>query len=277
MSTRTNRFEHLHSRFILPEEMRSSTKYPQRSQVEASSVFFDNNQSELLEGFALNLASQTYSRPDTPWLEVHKPIDSEPCIEVNIINPVSAHRLGESALIDSVILERGDVFRIGRLKYPELSQKISRTHTVLSYDHSRLLIEDRSRNGMHVSYPRPMRAEPKREPYSFGEQYFNWNDQWDEDVFYDSFDYDQFSGGHESGFVSHERLMRTYSERFSSLSEADFVVCYQAIETLRAILDSKKRERELFRHFHPDRNRLPNGRVANEIYLLLRAELGFEA
>lgn len=288
MTTASNR-EFLTNRFRDNENADLSTKWAvnQRSLVRpAYGETVSSLTTDLMYGVAVSLGR---AGRFGAWLELRESSqhDAHTALELNIIQRRIDKKIGESALVDTVTLIPGDVFTIGRYKYPNINPMVSRKHLQVSVDspfrHGAQLdvtVEDMgSENGTYL-YETPA---PTRKLYDDYDPYAGADEDEDEPAeqpfFKASYEQPKADQRHEQSAPDPvEALMKRYGTRFTSLSYIDFSVASSVADHLRSQYqgahNKTRLERELNKQLHPDRMAHPDKKIAHEMFLLAKDLLG---
>ena len=233
-------------------------------------------------------------KKETPWIDVRhmqyntlgdNPFDK--FLEINIIDPRRIY-LGQSALIDTVRLEVGDVYMVGRLKYPELPETVGHRQVSILYDAPEGSEDD-------FTPPFDRRRVSFAQPNQIQSHTFIYTEPRTLDPYYSSTEeppwanfnrkvYDQSESAptpepEPTPPVVNQRLVEfidRHRQEFPALSDADFGFCMAVCDDLKTKYSHDKRI--LFRQFnivlHPDavRHLAPTSR--HQVYILGKKLLG---
>ncbi len=277
----SQRHESLHARFSDPEATTIGSKWNTNNFTALTPhkpVYLDDRYTDLEHGVAVRLGSQR----DGSWLELRKsPEDQTSTFELNIID--STRRLGNRALIDTVLLVPGDVFTVGRFKYPDVGELVSRNHIQVSILEAKpaiapLQVAFKDLYSANGSY---LYTEKKQDSFF---DYDGWYDNEptdppyyrNEPPRYEAPPRQEPSQPEQKDIVA-EYLVK-YGSQYPALSYSDMALCIGVTTHLRSqfadVKDRAKLERALNIALHPDRKAHPNKQVAHELFLLGKNILG---
>ena len=205
--------------------------------------------------------------PNTSWVRVSLDENEKGYLNVDLLNPELIHRgMGRSALIDTVRIEEGDQYVIGRKKYPELGGYVSERHITLSVveeSHGAhwLGVRDmHSTNGTGVYVP----ASPTQDRRSGYRAYDGPT---------------QPEGARSNEEPQNHKLlafMDKHKEKHEHIGDIDWAIGFNVITDLRSRYgaDKKVLERQFNRVMHPDLRIIADPRAAHDMYLIGKSELG---
>jgi len=205
--------------------------------------------------------------PNSSWVRVSLDENDKGYLNVDLLNPELIHRgMGRSALIDTVRLEEGDHYIIGRKKYPELGGYVSERHIALSVDeeiHGErwLGVKDmHSTNGTGIYTP-VSPTQDRRSSYRG----------------HDAPTQPENAHGNEEQ-QNHKlfAFINKHKETHEHIGDIDWAIGFNVITDLRSryATDRKLLERQFNRVMHPDRKIIADPQTAHDMYLIGKMELG---
>jgi hypothetical protein len=202
--------------------------------------------------------------PNTSWLRLSRNIDDD-YVNVDVLNPRWAHAsMGRTALIDTVRIGEGDLYIVGRDKYPELGKYVSSRHVSISAEFSaysqRVQVKDMgSTNGTGVYLPRT----DDQESRNFYEEAYPTQP-------HSTPSSQEESGGLIFSFIKKHQVGHEF------ISDVDWSIGFNVITNLknRYADDKKLLGREFNKALHPDRGTISDARAAHAMYNIARNELG---
>jgi hypothetical protein len=205
--------------------------------------------------------------PSTSWVRVSLDEKEKGYLNVDLLNPELISRgMGRSALIDTVRIEEGDQYVIGRKKYPELGGYVSERHIALTVNEESqgvqwLGVQDmHSTNGTGIYIP----ISPTQDRRSGYRRH-------DAPT--------QPENGRADDEPQNHKLFAfidRHKETHEHIGDVDWAIGFNVIIDLRSryATDRKILERQFNRVMHPDRRIISDPQAAHDMYLIGKKELG---